>query len=253
MTRWTPLSIYLTALSYTTGIVILAGTFAVQAWSEWPTIRNRPESTAPHSKPRPTTPSHNADPVKPGLTLRKDGGRAYSSSVTGREWTPSRGTLRSDWDREPRLSKHGVRRVPAREPSSLRFTETGRVPSLQAVVYAAAGLCGVSAPLAWSLALRESSGRHWDAFGAVLTSSSGAVGVLQIKPSTARDVATDLDVMQPWGNALAGLCYFRQMLDKAKGNVRRALAYYHRGPNAKGPTPKASHDYATDIIQGSAN
>ena len=60
MTRWTPLSIYLTALCYTTGIVILAGTFAVQAWSEWPTIRG---TGTPMPTPHESSPKHGA--VKP--------------------------------------------------------------------------------------------------------------------------------------------------------------------------------------------
>lgn len=245
MTRWTPLSIYLTALCYTTGIVIMAGTFAVQAWSEWPTIRG---TGTPMPTPHESSPTHGA--VKPAPRSF----HAHSSAVTSVGAIPGTHNpvffaLDGGWDR--RSSVHGVRRVPARGVVLEVFTETGRGPSLQSVVHAAAGLCGVDQPLAWSLALRESSGRHWDASGAVLRSSSGAVGILQIKPSTARDVASDLDVMQPWGNALAALCHFRRLLDKARGDRHLALRWYHRGEYAKGPAPKASHDYATDIIEGS--
>lgn len=123
---------------------------------------------------------------------------------------------------------------------------------LRTLATSAAELCGVDPAMFWSLVMRESSGRHWDASGRVLRSSSNALGLGQIKASTARGVSPHLDPMTPWGNALASACYYRQMLTLARGNVRRALVYYHRGPNAKGPTPRASREYASDIIEGSA-
>ena len=300
---WTPFRVYLTALSYTTALVIFAGTVLVQCAGDWSRIRQRPNSTAP--QPRPTNILHSTGGVKSPLALGKDRGFANSSPVTGREWTPSSGTLRSDRGQEPGMSLQGVRSVSGREPNrSLRFTETGQghFSSLPAtcraaksesadlsqtrtaatcgeivgtvrvfpdrrditvppkdpmlvgagtslLVRAAADLCGVDRGLAWSLALRESSGRHWGRDGNVLRSSSNALGLFQIKLATARDVSPDLDIMQPWGNALAGLCHFRRLLDKAKGDERLALRWYHRGEWAKGPVPQATHDYINDIME----
>jgi hypothetical protein len=123
----------------------------------------------------------------------------------------------------------------------------------QDITYAAADLCGIDRPFAWSLALRESSGRHWDSTGQVLRSSSAAWGLFQIKEGTARDVDPSLDIMLPWGNALAGLCHFRQLLDAAKGDERLALRWYHRGRWAKAPVPQATHDYVDDIMEGASN
>lgn len=120
---------------------------------------------------------------------------------------------------------------------------------LQTLAGAAASLCGIDPALFWSLILRESSGRHWDAQGRVLRSSSNALGMGQIKASTARGVSPHLDPLQPWDNAVASACYLRQQFDRF-GTWRKALHAYHRGPNARGKTPQASHDYASDVIQG---
>lgn len=126
-----------------------------------------------------------------------------------------------------------------------------RSTTLQTIANGAASLCGIDPALFWSLILRESSGRHWDAEGRVLRSRSNALGLGQIKASTARGVSPHLDAMDPWQNAVASACYLRQQFDRF-GTWRKALHAYHRGPNARGKTPRASHDYAADIIQGSA-
>lgn len=112
---------------------------------------------------------------------------------------------------------------------------------------AAADLCGVERNRAWSLAMRESSGRHYDSRGRVLRSRSGAMGLFQVKPGTARDLG--LDTHDRWQNALAGACYYRMMLDRF-GDPHRAAVAYHRGPY--GGTSQASRDYADDVIEGSA-
>lgn len=146
--------------------------------------------------------------------------------------------------------------VPA-EPEGTRIHKAdGLSPlHLETVAKSAADLCGLDRDLAWSLALRESSGRHWAADGSVLRSSSNALGLFQIKVGTAQEVAGNLDIMTPWGNAVAGACHMRKLLDRYRGDVRTALHAYHAGSGAvrRKEIRQATHDYATDILEGSAN
>lgn len=107
-----------------------------------------------------------------------------------------------------------------------------------------AHLCGVDPDFAWALAMRESSGQHHDSKGRVLRSHAGAYGLFQVKLGTARDLG--LDARDRFQNALAGLCYYRGLLDRF-GDPHRALVAYHRGAN--GGTSKVSRDYATDIVE----
>lgn len=111
----------------------------------------------------------------------------------------------------------------------------------------AADLCGVDRNFAWSLAVRESGGRHYGKHGRVLVGRAGELGLFQVKPSTARDMGLNARVL--FENALAGACYYRAMLDRFK-NPHRALVAYNRG--ASGGTSQASRDYADDVIEGSA-
>lgn len=61
-------------------------------------------------------------------------------------------------------------------------------------------------------------------------SSKGAVGVMQLMPSTARDLGVDpSDMVQ---NVKGGAMYLRQMLNRFGGDVRLALAAYNAGPGA---------------------
>ena len=72
---------------------------------------------------------------------------------------------------------------------------------------------------------------------------------MQLMPKTARMMGV-VDVFDPLQNLIGGACYYRMMLDQFKGHHRAHVAY-HRGPNAKGKTPQASHDYANDIMEAS--
>lgn len=130
-------------------------------------------------------------------------------------------------------------------PTTSRKGGTKYVLTNREVSNAVAGLCGVDSGLLWSLAMRESSGRHYDSRGRVLRSRSGALGMFQVKPGTAAGLG--LSAHDRWENALAGACYYRQMLDRFSGDPHRALVAYHRGPN--GGTSAASREYADDILQ----
>lgn len=107
----------------------------------------------------------------------------------------------------------------------------------------AAHLCGVDPALFHALIARESS---WRPF---VVSSSGAVGLGQIKPSTLRDIDPTLNAWEPWDNLLGSACYLRRQFDRF-GSWRKALHAYHAGPN-RITTKQATRDYATAIIEGS--
>lgn len=147
-------------------------------------------------------------------------------------------------------SQQGVRSVPARKigPAFRSLAgpweaEPGSLPHLRALATNAAGLCGVPVALFHALIERESSWRP------DVVSSAGAVGLAQVKPSTARGVSPGLDVRDPWQNLLAGACYLRQQYDRF-GTWRKALHAYRLGPNAL--VTRTAREYATDIITGSA-
>lgn len=67
-------------------------------------------------------------------------------------------------------------------------------------------------------------------FDPAARSGAGAQGLLQLMPSTARELRLDPTV--PETNILAGARYLRRMLDRFNGNVDLALAAYNAGPTA---------------------
>lgn len=76
-------------------------------------------------------------------------------------------------------------------------------------------------------------------FNVRAVSSSGAMGLMQMIPATAREIAQDLrlgslnlpeDVFQPQRNIQMGTYYFARMLSKYQGSVPLALAAYNAGP-----------------------
>jgi soluble lytic murein transglycosylase len=76
-------------------------------------------------------------------------------------------------------------------------------------------------------------------FNAAAVSSSGALGLMQLLPSTAREVAGKMSVpflqdkltSDPKYNVALGSAYLAQMLQRFGGNYEIALAAYNAGPN----------------------
>jgi soluble lytic murein transglycosylase-like protein len=97
-----------------------------------------------------------------------------------------------------------------------------RDADVEPAIRAAAKRHGVSENLALALARVESSLVH------TRISSTGAMGLMQLMPATARElgVGDPFDVEQ---NAEAGVRYLKQLLQTYRGDVRYALAAYNAG------------------------
>lgn len=190
---------WVASLAILTSLVILEGTWMVQAFAEWP----RERMLTPTERPTAASPTPYAAPTinepRPFPTPRKSGA----------------------------TSPH----------------------NLSEMIVNAAGLCGVSPALMFRLVARESGMRQWDRHGRTLKSSSGALGLTQIKPRTAKGLSRTLNPHLPFDNLLLGSCYYRQMLDKFK-DPHRALVAYHNGPS--GGMARKGVQYADAIMDGEA-
>ncbi len=83
----------------------------------------------------------------------------------------------------------------------------------------------IDARILESLIHYESTWRH------DVVSSAGAVGLMQIKPSTASMFGYSReDLFCPIKNIEAGSLYLKYLLDKYNGCIRTALAAYNCGP-----------------------
>lgn len=87
---------------------------------------------------------------------------------------------------------------------------------------------------------QESGGKQFDKDGKPLQSGAGAVGIMQLEPSTAQQTAQDNGIPydenalhnDPAYNKLLGVHTIASLLHKYNGNVTKATAAYNAGPGA---------------------
>lgn len=100
---------------------------------------------------------------------------------------------------------------------------TASVPTdLMSIFQEAAQTYGVDVNLLTAIARQESN------FTATATSSSGAMGIMQLMPATAQGLGVN-DAYNPYENILGGAKYISQLLSRYNGNVSLALAAYNAG------------------------
>ena len=102
---------------------------------------------------------------------------------------------------------------------------------------------------------QESGGQQFDGEGNPITSSAGAIGIMQVMPGTAPEAAELAGV--PWDedayyhdpayNKLLGIAYLSEMLRRYDGDVERALAAYNAGPGAVDDAASRDGDWLSHL------
>lgn len=132
------------------------------------------------------------------------------------------------WQDPPKVNK-----VNTREPRLSYFPEVSRgitvrplltrlAEDVHNLIEWAAKKVGLPSSLLRAVARAESGGNHR------AVSPSGAVGIMQLMPSTAR--ALGVNPYDPRENVLGGAMYLKRQLDRYQGNLPLALAAYNAGP-----------------------
>jgi Transglycosylase SLT domain len=89
-------------------------------------------------------------------------------------------------------------------------------------------LAGVDPNLVHAVMMAESGGRQADArTGQILTSKTGALGLMQLLPSTAKELG--VNPYDPQQNIAGGALYLKELLEHYHGNVAYAVGAYHEG------------------------
>jgi soluble lytic murein transglycosylase len=103
---------------------------------------------------------------------------------------------------------------------------------LAGVIHQEATAAGVDPLMVAAIVAKESS------FRTAVVSRAGAVGLMQLRPFVARDVAERIELEwsgtatlhQPESNLRLGIRYYSELVERFDGNVHLALVAYNRGP-----------------------
>ena len=123
-----------------------------------------------------------------------------------------------------------------------------KVGSLDHLIYSMAQKYGVNPDLIQQVVRAESG------FNAKATSSAGAMGLMQLMPSTAASYGVQ-NAYDPIQNLDGGTHFLKDLLDRFDGNIPLTLAAYNAGPGAvekyNGVPPyKETQAYVQKIMSG---
>lgn len=196
----------------------LEGALSHQLSQRWPLPKAFGE---PGEAPR-------ADPLRGSIPVSLDRARDFVRSASSSVSKPQRGDTPAIPARK--TSAPFGRRSDAVTAGATGRTHSGsdplsRAPTLPEMqIRRAARLFELPENLVRAVVLTESGGR------ADAVSAKGAVGYMQVLPSTAEEMGV-ADVHDPWQNVYAGTKYLRRQLDRF-GDLEHALAAYNAGPGA---------------------
>lgn len=135
-----------------------------------------------------------------------------------------------------------------------RADDQARLASLTEAVHQQSVEAGVDPLMVAAIVARESS------FRTRVVSSAGAVGLMQLRPWVAEDVALRSELTwngtdtlrRPDANVRLGILYYQQLIREFDGNERLALTAYNRGPSRlrrelRAGSPGTSR-YAEDVL-----
>jgi len=141
------------------------------------------------------------------------------------------------------------RRAPHVQPSAPQGSS--RAAAYDHLIETYARRHGLSADLVRAVIKAES------AFNPYAISPKGAMGLMQLMPSTAATYGV-LNPFDPEENIRAGVAYLRHLLDRYEGKLELALAAYNAGPGAvdrhgeKIPPYRETRNYVRKIISVTA-
>lgn len=167
--------------------------------------------------------------VQPALSTSSSSQDAFTDTFFSARWEPA-----------PAAVDMPNVRVPTAACPPLAEEEVEKLTSMAAEKNA------VSASLIRAVMRQES------AFRPCAVSTAGAMGLMQIMPSTAETLGL-ADAFSPGQNVEAGARYLKQLLDRYHGDRRLALGAYNAGPNrvdnARGiPDIPETIDYVSRIL-----
>lgn len=162
-------------------------------------------------------------------------------------WRDERGSLVVS--NVPPGTNLGVASFPVADSDTIRTTRAvapTRARSFDDVIEKHASTHGIRTDLVRAVIQVES------AFNPRAVSSKGAMGLMQLMPTVARQFGV-ANAFDPSENIRAGVAYLRQLLDRYRGDERLALAAYNAGPGAVDrfgqtvPPFRETRDYVTRI------
>ena len=220
--------------------ILLLSFLALASAQTEPTVRTKPsdEAAAP--------PAQKADPIKAGPTKVDPAKPAAPKPEVGKPATPAK--VESAVERQRNSIARQVEGLKKVNPEAFPITklpteETPEPPppptqidppkqisclpmprgKLEPVITLAASRAGISPQLVRAVISQESS------FNPCAVSPKGALGLMQLMPSTARQLGVS-NPFDPSQNINAGAHFLRQLIDRYGGDLVLALSAYNAGP-----------------------